>query len=136
MKLACLVHEDLPGTDGKPGEVDKFRKHNWPEDLPVYLDEKRAFYDALGGGTPNATGGILAFLAKLVNPWNRLKGNAKRAGDVKGNLVGNGFVHGGVYVVRAGAADGETPAFAHAEAEIGDHPPTDDLVAACRAAAR
>ena len=76
-----------------------------------------------------------AFLAKLANPWNRLRKNAKRADGVDGNLVGEGFVHGGVYVVRKGAAENDAPAFAHAEVEIGDFPPTEDLVAACERAA-
>ena len=112
--MAAVVKEDLPGKDGQPGEVAAFREGFWPG-LPVFLDEERAFYDALGGGAANATGGVLAFLAKLANPWNRLKKNARRAGNTQGNMVGEGFVHGGCYVVRAGAAAGEAPALAHAE---------------------
>ena len=38
--------------EGKPAEVQAFRDYCWP-DAPVYLDEPRAFYDALGGGKAN-----------------------------------------------------------------------------------
>ena len=110
--------------EGKPAEVQAFRDYCWP-DAPVYLDEPRAFYDALGGGKANKST-LASFLAKIANPWSRLRKNAKRAKDDKGNLDGEGFVHGGVYVVQTGGK----PYYAHAEAEIGDHPPTEELLAA------
>ena len=119
----------LVTKEGKPAEVQAFRDYCWP-DAPVYLDEPRAFYNALGGGKANKST-LASFLAKIANPWSRLRKNAKRAKDdkgdaVEGNLVGEGFVHGGVYVVQAGGK----PYYVHAEAEIGDHPPTEELLAA------
>ena len=91
----------------------------------MYLDEPRAFYNALGGGKANKST-LASFLAKIANPWSRLRKNAKRAKDDKGNLDGEGLVHGGVYVVQAGGK----PYYAHAERELGDHPPTEELLAA------
>ena len=87
----------------------------------MYLDEPRAFYNALGGGKANKSS-LASILAKIANPWSRLSKNAKRAKDdkgdaVKGNFDGEGYVHGGVYVVQAGGK----PYYAHAEAEIGEH---------------
>ena len=89
------------------------------------MDERRAFYDALGGGRPNRNT-LASFLAKMLNPWSRPKKNVKRSEGSKGNLVGEGLVHGGVYVVQAGG----TPFYGHAEVELGDHPPTEELLAA------
>jgi len=66
-----------------------------------------------------------------LNPFSQLYKNTKRVPKTtEGNFVGEGFIKGGVYVVKKGAAAGAPAAFAHAEAEIGDHPPTDDLLAA------
>ena len=66
------------------------------------------------------------FLAKMLNPFSRLKKNIKRSEGTKGNLVGEGLVHGGVYVVPPGGK----PFYAHAEVELGDHPPTEELLTA------
>ena len=60
----------------------------------------------------------------MLNPFSRLKKNIKRSEGTKGNLVGEGLVHGGVYVVPPGGK----PFYAHAEVELGDHPPTEDLL--------
>ena len=110
--------------EGKPAEVQAFRDYCWP-DAPVYLDEPRAFYDALGGGKANKNT-LASFAAKMLNPFSRLWKNVKRAEGTEGNFRGEGLVHGGVYVVLAGGK----PYYAHAEKELGDHPPTEDLLAA------
>ena len=93
----------------------------------MYLDEPRAFYDALGGGKANKNT-MASFLAKMLNPFSRLKKNIKRSEGTKGNLVGEGLVHGGVYVVPPGGK----PFYAHAEVELGDHPPTESCSMPCR----
>jgi hypothetical protein len=67
---------------------------------------------------------MASFLAKMLNPFSRLKKNIKRSEGTKGNLVGEGLVHGGVYVVPPGGK----PFYAHAEVELGDHPPTEELL--------
>ncbi|KAH8047861.1 prostaglandin-F synthase [Aureococcus anophagefferens] len=109
VKMSAVVKEDLPGEDGKPGEIAAFREGFWP-DLPVYMDERLAFYEAIAGAA-----------------------NTKRVPKtVEGNLTGEGFVHGGCYVVRGKTGD---VVLAHHEAEIGDHPAKGELLAACRKAA-
>ena len=82
--------------EGKPAEVQAFRDYCWP-DAPVYLDEPRAFYDALGGGKANKNT-LASFAAKMLNPFSRLWKNVKRAEGTEGNFRGEGLVHGGVYV--------------------------------------
>ena len=75
--------------------------------------------------------------AKLANPFSLMNTLMKRHAPYEGtgNLLGEGFVHGGLYVVRAGARAGDAPAFAYAEQEIGEHAPVDDVLAAAKAAA-
>jgi len=131
VKMSAVVKEDLPGEDGKPGEIAAFREGFWP-DLPVYMDERLAFYEAIAGGAVTKTS-LATFLMKILNPWSRLKANTKRVPKtVEGNLTGEGFVHGGCYVVRGKTGD---VVLAHHEAEIGDHPAKGELLAACRKAA-
>ena len=31
MKMSAVVKEDLPGEDGKPGEIAAFREGFWPD---------------------------------------------------------------------------------------------------------
>ena len=130
VSLVCTVKEDLKKEE--PGEIDLFRKY-WPE-AKIYVDEDMAFYEAIGGGQKTQSS-LAMFLLKVANPFSQVKKNMKRAEGTEGNLKGEGFIHGGVYVVKKGAAAGEAPVFAHHEQEIGDHPPTDDLIAACKQAA-
>ena len=95
IKMSAIVKEDLPGKDGAPGEIEQFRKGFWP-DLPVYLDSKTEFYRTIAGGAENRTS-LWSFFAKLANPFGLMKKNMKRVpGDVPGNFVGEGFIHGGV----------------------------------------
>ena len=56
------------------------------------------------------------------------------AKGAEGNFTGEGFIRGGVYVVQGKAAEGAAPVFAHAEDSIGDHPPLEELLAACKRA--
>lgn len=101
---AAQVKEDLPGKDGAPGEVQAFRDYCWP-DLPVFLDEKRAFYGALGGGK-ESKGSIASFFANLLNPFSQLYKNTKRVPKTtEGNFVGEGFIKGGARR-RRGSVEG------------------------------
>mmetsp|Transcript_21972 Transcript_21972/g.70778 ORF Transcript_21972/g.70778 Transcript_21972/m.70778 type:complete len:147 (+) Transcript_21972:211-651(+) len=131
VSLSCTVKEDLKEGE-EASEIEAFRAY-WPS-APIYLDEEMNFYRAVGGGEKTQSS-LATFLLKLMNPWSQVKKNMKRAEGVDGNLKGEGFIHGGVYVVKKGALKGEEPVYAHHEAEIGDHPPTDDLVEACKRAA-
>eukprot|EP00929_Paragymnodinium_shiwhaense_P011845 TRINITY_DN11817_c0_g1_i1.p1 TRINITY_DN11817_c0_g1~~TRINITY_DN11817_c0_g1_i1.p1 ORF type:complete len:187 (+),score=54.16 TRINITY_DN11817_c0_g1_i1:301-861(+) len=126
-RVVALVKENI-GT-----EVADFRKDFWSEE--VYMDEAKKFYVAIGGGKENKPfSGLAAFLAMLANPFtkSRTKKNletAKKAG-VAGNLNGEGFVAGGVYVIRQ---DGKA-AYAFTEEDMGDRAPVEDVIAAVKAA--
>lgn len=128
-RVVALVKEDV-GT-----EVADFRASYWSEEL--FLDRGRCFFTALGGGRAYMpVGGLAGFLAMLANPFttSRTKasaGYAKRKG-VAQNLIGEGFVSGGVYVIRK---DGKA-SYAFLEEDLGDRAPVDDVIEAVKAAVR
>mmetsp|Transcript_11764 Transcript_11764/g.34973 ORF Transcript_11764/g.34973 Transcript_11764/m.34973 type:complete len:142 (-) Transcript_11764:132-557(-) len=121
-RIVALVKEDV-GT-----EVEDFRRDWWREE--VLLDEPLQFYKALGGGACHQPMGLAGFLVMMLNPFSasRTKEHAKavKAKGVAGNFVGEGFVTGGVYVMRP---DG-TAAYSFLEEEIGDHAPIEDVIRA------
>lgn len=128
-RVVALVKEDIDN------EVAEFRAGFWPEE--VHLDETRSFYKALGGGDEHKEfSGVTSFLATLVNPFSksRSKGNMSEATakGFEGNLKGEGFVQGGVYVIRQ---DG-TAAYTFLEEHIGDGAPAEDVVEGVKAAMR
>lgn len=61
---------------------------------------------------------IASFLAMMVNPFakNRTKKSMKDAKSHKSNMVGEGFINGGTYVVKS---DG-IPVHAFVEEQVGD----------------
>ena len=76
-QLHAIVKEDKtfrPSSTRRAevSEVQAFRDYCWP-DAPVYLDEPRAFYDALRRRQGEQE--YVAFLAKIANPWSRLSKN-------------------------------------------------------------
>mmetsp|Transcript_120330 Transcript_120330/g.169302 ORF Transcript_120330/g.169302 Transcript_120330/m.169302 type:complete len:144 (+) Transcript_120330:70-501(+) len=123
-RVVALVKEDVDK------EVEEFRKDFWPEE--VFMDKDRGFYKALGGGEVWEPIGIFGFLAILLNPFssNRLKANIKRnqAKKLPSNMVGEGFVAGGCYVLNK---SGE-PVFAHLEENFGDHAKPEDIIDALK----
>jgi len=129
-RVVGLVKENI-GT-----EVEDFRKGFWSEE--IFLDADLSFFMALGGGSLNKPVGLAAFVAMILNPFNqaRTKGalaRAKTAGFSKGsNTTGEGFVTGGVYVIRQ---DGQA-SYTFLEEEIGDHPPVEEVIAGVEAAVR
>eukprot|EP00747_Dinoflagellata_sp_TGD_P179465 gnl/TRDRNA2_/TRDRNA2_30312_c0_seq1.p1 gnl/TRDRNA2_/TRDRNA2_30312_c0~~gnl/TRDRNA2_/TRDRNA2_30312_c0_seq1.p1 ORF type:complete len:210 (+),score=37.86 gnl/TRDRNA2_/TRDRNA2_30312_c0_seq1:188-817(+) len=127
-RVVALVKEDLEN------EVADFRAF-WSEE--VFLDENRRFYTALGGGEAHKPyAGVAAFLATILNPFSKRRvkaaDSAAKAKGVAGNLKGEGFTSGGVYVVRT---DGKA-AYSFLEEDLGDHAPVEDVVEAVRAAAK
>mmetsp|Transcript_11774 Transcript_11774/g.37470 ORF Transcript_11774/g.37470 Transcript_11774/m.37470 type:complete len:150 (-) Transcript_11774:137-586(-) len=127
VRLQAIVKEEIGS------EVSEFREGFWPE-APIFMNPGLEWYSALHGGSQKKSS-IASFLAKVLNPFSQLNKNLKRSKGVEGNMVGEGFIHGGVFVVRRGAPRGEAAVFAHAEAELGDGPPSDALVAAAKKAA-
>ena len=110
MRFVAIVKESLPG------EVENFARNAWGGE--VLLDEKMAWYVALGGGRVNQYS-VARFLAKLANPWSRLRANFKalKTSSSGGNLKGEGLITGGLYVVPRG---GPPAAYAFLEEEVGD----------------
>jgi len=84
VNFVAVVHENLPG------ELKGFQEY-W-QDAPVYLDENREFFKAIGD---RWLGLIQGFLTPRV--WR----NVKRAKEkkVKGNMKGEGRLLGGVLVL-------------------------------------
>lgn len=127
-RVVALVKEDI-GT-----EVADFRAGFWSDE--VFLDEEKQFFVALGGGKEIRSFTVLSFLAMIANPFrkSRIKDAlAKSDKDgVKGNITGEGFVNGGVYVIRS---DGKA-AFAFPEEEMGDMAPVEDVLEGVKAAVK
>jgi len=116
--LVCVVHEGI-----KP-EIEAFRNEFWPG--PLYLDEDKALYRAIGEGKVRK-GSILS----MLNPFGQVWKNARKvSSDVKGNLTGDGFTLGGLIVARKG--DGRVQ-YAFQETTFGDAAPAREVLAAAKA---
>uniref|UniRef100_A0A7S3JYT0 Peroxiredoxin-like 2A n=1 Tax=Aureoumbra lagunensis TaxID=44058 RepID=A0A7S3JYT0_9STRA len=92
--------------------VDEFQKKYFAG-APLYLDEKKLFYQFLGNRKLITLGGFLKALINPFNTYNALKeiGERMRTKGIEGNMVGEGLVLGGVLVI---APDGTT-LFQHQE---------------------
>jgi len=116
VRLAAVVHQSLPL------EIEDFQDKVWPG--PVYQDEQKSFYRALGEGEVRV-GNLLPILNPFSRAWRNLWGSLK---EVKHhNVRGDGTVFGGVMVVARG---GSTVKYAFQETTYGDAAPLDELVKA------
>ena len=118
-RLVCVAHEWLPA------EIDAFRTGFWAG--PIYKDEAKALFAALGGGTVRRASAL-----SLFNPFSRMWGHAKEAKKVvaDSNFTGDGLTLGGVMIVVGG-----TPVWTFAEKQFGDAPLPEAVVAAVTEAA-
>jgi len=95
-RVVCVLKENIPA------QVEEFREGFWQGEL--FLDEDKGFFKALGGGEVISRFSTASFLAMLANPFrsNPVKENIAKTNKkgVQGNLKGEGFVQGGLYVVR------------------------------------
>jgi len=127
-RIVAVVKEDIAT------EVADFRKGYWSGE--VFLDPEKKFFTALGGGVQNQPYTGASFLAAYANPFSkaRMKKSLDRATTkgFEGNLVGEGLVTGGVYVIRQ---DGKA-AYSFLEEDVGDHAPLDDVIEGIKAAVR
>jgi len=125
-RVVVLVKEDIEN------EVADFRKDYWSDE--VMMDQDKEFFKALGGGTMHQPYSLVTFLATLANPFSkaRLKGSLGRDKEVAGNMTGEGFISGGVYVIRQ---DGKA-SYAFLEEDTGDRAPVEDVIEAVKSAIR
>lgn len=127
-RVVCLVKENIGN------EVEDFCKGFWSEEM--FLDTELSFFKTIGGGSLNRPFGLVAFLAMMLNPCSkaRFKPAYARASDagVANNLTGEGFVTGGVFVIRQ---DGQA-SYTFLEEVMGDCPPVEDVIAGVEHAVR
>lgn len=109
--LYAVVKEDI-GT-----EVENFRAYFKGE---IFLDEKRRFY-----GPRERKMGLLAFFR--VGVW--MSGLRAFKKGVMGNIQGEGFVLGGVFVIGRGQ---QGILLEHREIEFGDKVNIEDVIRAAR----
>jgi len=130
--MACIFRENVPT------EVEACRKDVWQEE-PIFLDHQFLFFKAVAGGKANETS-VEEFMAKMKNPSSMDKENQARASHLAEgymskehhNMIGQGLMTGGVYVLRRGGA----LEWAHHEGFAGDTvDPAEVVQAAKRAAA-
>lgn len=98
--LVGIIKEVAPTgkvkTDSELG-VGDFQRDFFP-DVPVYLDEEKVFYTALG----NRKIGLPTWNPfKLWSGYQKLAARLKGK-DIEGNMVGEGITLGGVLVIGAG----------------------------------
>ncbi|CAG8590121.1 4979_t:CDS:2 [Paraglomus occultum] len=105
--MIAVVHERIDD------EVEQFNNGFWSGD--VYYDEKKEFYNALGGGTLR-WGGYLSMFKPSV--WSNI--NRNRQTNVNGNFKGEGRILGGLYILRPGNSG---IAYEYREKVWGDHAP-------------
>ena len=94
------------------------------------MDSKLEFYKALGGGKLNSyskCGFLCTFLCCCCSQLNKniRKGRGYKQ---KKNLVGEGLITGGLYVVRTSG----DPEYSFQEKVIGDHADLKELMDACK----
>lgn len=123
-RVVCLVKENIPD------QIEEFRKDFWREEL--FMDEAKGFFKALGGGElvqefPSNS----SFLMTMMNPFNKNPVKKKLSqGKAKGNIAGEGLVHGGLYVMRkTGVAE-----LSFLEERLGDTCPINQIKEAVQAA--
>ena len=129
--MVCILRENLPT------EVEAFRKDVW-QDEPIFLDHQFAFFKTIGGGEANEKT-VAEFLAQRKAPSPADKANqAKALHLAEGymtpehhNMIGQGLMTGGVYVVQRGGA----LQWAHHESFAGDTCDPKNVVQAAKRAA-
>lgn len=129
--MACVLRENLPE------EVAAFRDDVWTEE-PIFLDHKFQLFAAIAGGIANEIT-VEAYMSSVKSPTDQDKENQAKAkllseGYMNAehhNMVGQGLMTGGVYVVRCGGA----VEWAHFESFVGDTADPAEVLAAAKAAA-
>ncbi|KAJ3323223.1 hypothetical protein HDV06_001990 [Boothiomyces sp. JEL0866] len=113
LDLVAIFKEEL-GTD-------EFKPTYWRDSM--YLDESREFYKFVNGGKISSSS-----VLGLVHPESLKNGMRATNDGYTGNIVGEGFVLGGVCVVDK---DGNS-VYEYAEKHFGDHAPIEQVLDACK----
>lgn len=113
-----------------PDQIDQFVPRYWGADAELYLDEGRQFFKYLGGGEEKSKG-IFSLVSSAVRKANGAASSYLASVEGGGsNLTGEGFVLGGLLVVRQGGAI----QLAHSESTFGDLADLDSVIDAARVA--
>ncbi|CAG8593572.1 13551_t:CDS:2 [Dentiscutata heterogama] len=116
VKMVAIVHENLDN------EIEEFNKGYWNGLL--YFDKEKSFFSHIGGGQIQY-GGIMSFLKPSV--WFNIRQSMKTG--VTGNFKGDGYVLGGLYIIRQGSGGVE---YQYREKVWGDHAPFDQVLTAVK----
>ena len=95
-----VIKEVAPCATAKTDEelgVQEFQDQYWP--FPLYLDESKEFYSALGSRT----------FSDLLGTWNPIEfwqglksiGERIKEKNLDGNMRGEGLVLGGIFVINS-----------------------------------
>lgn len=125
-RVVCLLKENLSD------QVAEFQKDWWTGEL--FLDESKSFYKAIAGGQFKKTHSNTSFVCTMLCPCSKdpMKAHAMKVYKNKTpmNFKGEGFIQGGVYVVRkTGVAE-----LGFLEENMGDRCPIDEIKGAVQAA--
>lgn len=127
-KLIGLVKEIAPCSTAKDDlelGVAEFQ-NKYFNNYPLYLDETKAFYDALGNRK----------ITELEGSWNPIKvfegfkaiGERIKAKNLEGNMRGEGLILGGIIVIDPKQKEAVYTYYESTGKEI----PNDDIIAAVR----
>mmetsp|Transcript_58738 Transcript_58738/g.188880 ORF Transcript_58738/g.188880 Transcript_58738/m.188880 type:complete len:147 (-) Transcript_58738:125-565(-) len=128
VRVVAIVKEDIGN------EIADFRQTVW-HDGEVFVNEDLAFYKVFDGTLRRE--GMLTFVCKLFlccdERSRRVQTHAANAtaAAIPRNFVGEGFIKGGLLVVRKGGQ----PELIFAEDELGDHMDAEAIIAAAQSAA-
>lgn len=125
VRLLCVVKEAIPE------QIDQFVPKYWGEesDSDLYLDEELQFFKFLGGGEEQSKG-LFALASSAVRSANSRAGAYLKSVGGDSNLTGEGWILGGLLVVRPG---GEVE-YQHAESTFGDMADLDEVMRAAQSA--
>jgi len=121
-KLIGICKEIAPTADGKVRTDEELGVNEYQMKyfggLPLYVDDKKSFYDAFGRN----------YISLGYNPFNWLwlifKAFGIICGNVSGNLAGEGVILGGILVIQPPSTknDTDTPSLVYSIKEsMADH---------------
>lgn len=125
VRLLCVLKEAIPE------QIDQFVPKYWgtEDEADLYLDEGRELFKLLGGGEEKSKG-IFALASSAVRSANSRAGDYLKQTGGDSNLTGEGWILGGLLVVRPGGAI----EYQHSESTFGDLADLDEVMAAAQSA--